>query len=523
MLTKISVENYRAFGQRTSFELAPITILLGANSSGKSSITRLFPLFNQSLGVRTSAPILWVTDELDYGSFSDNVTRQSPDKPIEFSLSGFMGPHHIYQVYPGLGTIQLLPSDITYTLSVTGFEDRTFLKGITFDVYGERVRVLLTDEGFIEGVEFGDVDCSSILKDKNVGLIQGMFPTFYSFDKEGSATVASIRDLSTEAIRYLRAYAHQNTSYQTIQKLVSTAYLGTVEETFQSLRSNTIRIPTLQRNIELISETMKRRIWVSLFLASMNPIIQTAQRALAPDITAGSYLAPVRANAERYYRRQELAVDRIDPAGGNLAMYLNSLEWDDLQTLNSDLIEFFDHSVQVRRGEGHISLRLGGRDATFSDNLADVGFGFSQLIPVIAQIYAARRNPRSPARLTFGGRNAPTSPIIAIEQPELHLHPAYQSRLGAYFVRMASRQAEGETRFRFLIETHSEPLVSEVASLIGRGELGADDVRLYLFDQHGENGLSEVVEARIEPDGSIPKWPFGFFSSGRLPQTHVAP
>lgn len=233
--------------------------------------------------------------------------------------------------------------------------------------------------------------------------------------------------------------------------------------------------------------------------------------AVSADVASGGYLAPIRAAAERYYRHRELAVDRIDADGSNLAMYLNSLHPHELDELNTDLHAFFDHKIRVHRSEGHISLRIMGSE-NYEDNLADVGFGFSQLIPVIAQIHAAGRSwRRSNVKVT----SQPSSPIISVEQPKLHLHPAYQAQLGVYLA-SAAKKSRGGLTFRFLLETHSEPLVNEVARLVALGQLEPDDVNIYLFERNSKSNATTVQRVRIKGDGTLENWPFGFFSSGKL-------
>jgi predicted ATPase len=73
-------------------------------------------------------------------------------------------------------------------------------------------------------------------------------------------------------------------------------------------------------------------------------------------------------------------------------------------------------------------------------------------------------------------------------------------------------------RFRFLIETHSEPLVSQVAAAVAAGDISPEDVRIYLFERESQSHESRVYEARIGRDGRIADWPFGFFSTGKLPR-----
>jgi AAA ATPase domain len=129
----------------------------------------------------------------------------------------------------------------------------------------------------------------------------------------------------------------------------------------------------------------------------------------------------------------------------------------------------------------------------------DVGIGVSQVLPVLVAAYASR------------------SSILAMEQPEIHLHPALQAELGDIFIESALG-GRGNT---FILETHSEHLILRILRRIREttdGELPPDltPIRpehvavLYVLP---ENDGAKVVEIPIRPDGEFAeRWPQGFFA-----------
>jgi len=119
----------------------------------------------------------------------------------------------------------------------------------------------------------------------------------------------------------------------------------------------------------------------------------------------------------------------------------------------------------------------------------DVGVGYSQVLPLIAQAVLSRNS------------------LICIEQPELHLHPAMQARLADIFI----QQAQSGNNVQFLIETHSESLMLRILRRIREGSLDPDDVHVLYIDQLPD-GTSKVVNLPIHPSGDFAApWPHGFF------------
>jgi len=115
----------------------------------------------------------------------------------------------------------------------------------------------------------------------------------------------------------------------------------------------------------------------------------------------------------------------------------------------------------------------------------------SQLLPVVdVSVHAERQ-------------------IICVEEPELHLHPRLQARLGNLFATAVIRG-----RNQVIIETHSESILLRLRRLIRNGKLRADDVAVLYVDNVDEAGAT-ARRLRIGERGELlDPWPTGFFDDG---------
>lgn len=222
------------------------------------------------------------------------------------------------------------------------------------------------------------------------------------------------------------------------------------------------------------------------------------------------YLEPVRAAGERYYRKQELEVSEIAPNGSNFAMFLASLTQRELQRFSEWVQDLFGYGIRVQRTGGHISIQL--HSGARSVNVTDTGYGVSQILPVLGMIWWAQRRgsvSRVPQRSRQGLRT------LAIEQPELHLHPEHQARLADAFVAVI-RSSEDDRRerseVRLVVETHSEALINRLGELVEEGEIDANAIQVVTFSA-GEDLSSptEIELSQFDGKGALINWPYGFF------------
>jgi predicted ATPase len=211
-----------------------------------------------------------------------------------------------------------------------------------------------------------------------------------------------------------------------------------------------------------------------------------------------AYLGPFRAVPERLYRQQSVAIEQLDTRGANLAMFIAALNATERTALNDFLHRSLSFRVHIEQSKGQYELRIELDGQTY--NLLDVGFGYSQVLPVAVQLWAAGEQKLSTSRTS--DRIA----VMVVEQPELHLHPHHQ----VLVARAMATSAMTDHGPMQIIETHSDHLVSEIGLLVAEGKLDANRVGVLCIEPI-EGGAS-VRMATYDEDGILQNWPAGFLA-----------
>ncbi|WP_437954108.1 AAA family ATPase [Sorangium sp. So ce296] len=217
------------------------------------------------------------------------------------------------------------------------------------------------------------------------------------------------------------------------------------------------------------------------------------------------YVAPLRASALRSYRIQQLSVQEIDPQGQNLAMFLRSLSPEEARSFAAFTRAHLGFETMVRTERLHAEILIKERGADRFVNLVDAGFGYSEILPLAATLWSACFREQEPG-------DVPTT-MLAIEQPELHLHPAHQARLADMIVGALLESRKSGREAKLMVETHSEALVNGLGMLIRKKQIDPSDAQILFFDQDKETRQTSVTVSGYEPDGALSdSWPFGFLA-----------
>lgn len=206
-------------------------------------------------------------------------------------------------------------------------------------------------------------------------------------------------------------------------------------------------------------------------------------------------IGSLRLKPERYYPRTGGKPETIGPDGANTIQALIAsasegrylLDHTALLLQDLELVEEFDVKQIDTNGRLYeATATIGGIESS----LVDVGFGVSQVLPVIMMLLMAPRNS-----------------IILLEQPELHLHPNAQAALADLLLYVAEKR-----NLQLIVESHSEHIVRRLQRRIAEAAPAfatPENVKMY-YCQPGQAG-STIEQVDLDRFGQISNWPERFF------------
>ena len=248
--------------------------------------------------------------------------------------------------------------------------------------------------------------------------------------------------------------------------------------------------------------------------STLNPkdLLYYATQLLKEYLRRIIYIGPIREYPERVYAYSGNLLSNVGKSGRYTPDIL--LNRPDLVAKVNEWFERFEIGYALKIDilkRDLFSLSLVDKLTGHEVSPKDVGFGISQLLPILVQGIISEKN------------------IIFIEQPEIHVHPRLQAELGSFLAECVDKYESHrhgsdyppEPGNQFIIETHSEHLVLRLLRLIRdttNGELKESEKPLrpedvaVIYAKPTEHG-TELVELRISKDGDfIDPWPEGFFT-----------
>lgn len=445
MITQISIDNFKSWEVSGPIRLAPLTIICGNNSSGKSSIPQFLLMLKQTVESYDRLRVLHLGDGdalVDLGGWKDIIHGQKNDRSLDFSLKYVSDPP--LRINDVISKKQFGPYDLVQFSASINQEPKS-------------MRLLLQ--------HFDYQMASSVANKESNGAV----PLDFKLDMRD--TSKNHYQLTSEQYRLVRQpgrawmLPHPENFFGFPNEAV--AY-------FQ----NTGFLPDLSLSI--------KNLFKSIYY--VGPLREHPERLyqfsgeIPPDVGPRGRLAvnAMLASADRNISRAKNK--KAEPFQALIARWLKQM----------GLIEGF-RVTPIAEGRKEFEVRIRIQSGAPEVLITDVGFGISQVLPVMVQCFYV-----------------PANSTILFEQPEIHLHPSVQSHLADLLIEAIHAREDGEPRnTQLIVESHSEHLIRRVQRRIAEEELRPEEVAIYFVSQ--KKGVSKIEALQIDEYGNISNWPDNFF------------
>ncbi|ARB27620.1 AAA family ATPase [Pseudomonas tolaasii] len=496
MLEILSIKNFKAFSDWQKIKLAPITLIYGPNSSGKSSIIHSLMLLKQSLTrPNVQGGLVSNGEYVDLGDFSSMVHGHDPERPIAFKFSYVPRKKQAFagMEFDVFGTTRRREYELVYKY-IDGEKEHkgfSYLNSMSVSVSNADDRAVLfyTDVSSIlpQVVRGMKSDLSELQKraddpnEKEKGKALKQLDDFKK--KAPSMKIAAAktfsfsgRDAFAAASDYLTGRPRFVNKDAEVAKVLD--YIS-----FRSdLNYSTPSMVTLDSKL---NPTQDREGF-----AYLNFTVGGLARDLKDKFGSISYLGPLRVHPSRIYSPKTDQNESVGKQGENVARFIYERP-EITEDINNWFSLFEVPYTLSSAGIGDdvsgpvICLQLQDKRTGVVVGPSDVGFGIGQMLPIIVEGLVRDDS------------------VICVEQPEIHLHPRLQAHLANFFVSTCDNN-------QWIIETHSESLLLRLQAMIARKEIPKETIAIYYVEPTLAGG--EIIPIRLDSDGDfIDAWPEGFF------------
>lgn len=566
MLSGMILDNFKAFGMRQEIPLAPITLIYGENSAGKSSIIQAILAIKQSINSKDPARNLLVTrgEETNLGSVQNTLFRGQLDRPLSigFQWSRSLITPNLYGVlFDSVGSEPHRDSFIDTEVNRLIWE---------FTALGESRRDLRTSNLFINNVSGEEVYKSistpiTLSFGENV-YSHGEFPHQFvpipdpkSLDHayniftntvlprvlselerfRDEVTFVGYEDFDDEGFEREPYYVEDRYFEATWKLLLNDVYLSMDVDARSDVRSSDIysaasRLMDRFKNYnkELFVEDMS--LHYEAELKGDDPLwaLALTDDGLSEAIEYGlrRTIFSEGVTGHQWIEKNRLSQKELNAFSLRLMGYLQGSGYfgptrqrpDRLSVVQDasagiesagtvDIPLLLTQDKETLRDVNHWIKRL---DIPYSFSPEVIGVGAAEEVIWLKLTDTRTKTETSLVDIGYGvgqllpiivGSIASSEKLILIEQPELHLHPRLQSNVADLFI--SSYQAHEN---QIIAETHSEQLILRLQRRIREGKLSNQDVCV-LYVSRDEDG-SHCQQLRLDNKGEfIDEWPHGFF------------
>jgi predicted ATPase len=432
MITKLNLTNFKAF-ESANVTLKPITIFLGPNNSGKSSVLAPFRMLSQTIqSYDPTVPLLLNGIMGDFGTYKDVVYANKKARHIEINCK--IKPKRRVVRSNGEVLSRSLPS-LSMSLK---FKFRSSIREIIL---------------------------------KELKIIRGNKERFLSKYSEDSEKHIIQKINGTLIPQSHKAYVSKRMSlFHFLPRSVFQPRVESKSEETSAFLNDEMR-SSLNMLPRICNDFYKLFFELEYVGAMRLPPSRTYMFSGERNRKVGS---------QGEYATNIIAMDSIRKGSKSKGIRRKVVSWLQKAGIASDI-------KIVALSDRHYELHVQNPITKEYQNFADVGYGNSQVIPVLV-----------------GGYNLEESSVYIVEEPEIHLHPKAQAELGDFFLDLHKKNIQT------LVETHSEHLVVRLQQHVAAGILNPNDIAFYYV--YADKNQKNVFELNLDKKGQfVEKWPEGFF------------
>lgn len=514
-MDRIRIKNIRSIIDSGDIELNSINILLGRNSSGKSSFLRLFPMLKESARNELRGPILWFDETYDFGSYANTFSRHAKSERETMTLCFTWKPAKTKSngrlFYPSRlfsdSTIEDA-ENVSVILSIGKAGDEVVLKKMELQIDSMSITIVRLDNSPNLQVRINDCIINTFTFVWNYGT-STLLP---SLQIVGKVFAYEVLDNALKKI-----YVEKGLDISPLLFFPKTIF-NTENEIWNEIESKIVKsTPKKARTIRIEgNEADRKKVVDAVFIMTIQSLLQDVDDYLTKYFRHTYYITPLRYNFQRYMRNRDLSVDYIDSSGKNVMEYILSLNKSEKDSYVKYLKKTLKIEVDVE-GKENKSIFIKTEDGE-KDNIVDVGYGFSQVLPIATTLW-----DRAYKKIKDEVENT-----IVIEQPEVHLHPAMQKRLAVLFVEALNIAKLRGKALKLIVETHSQHLVNHLGKYVANSypprikellnyyltdvdeevKITPEEISIYLFEK--KDGVTSIAKTGYDKRGQIQRWPIGF-------------
>ena len=482
--------------------MAPITLIYGPNSAGKSSIIQSLIMMTQTINGQKSkvnSDLITKGSLVDLGNYASIIHRHETERTLSFEYE-FTQNDSVRKRSEDLGEIVKVamnfrssgdksiasPSLIEYSFSI-----RTMDSNIDIQVSKSgQANIKESDmDGFDEKEGVDTIDLFSFGPATNFPLLLNYFSQ--RMDHRGWGNSKNIKSIYEPLMKSLKIKKGLDNFYSRFVTN-SPAYLPT-----------SLLFSTGDRE-----RSMRSRDDKHYFHRMVEDLLHRCDSKLKRELSNIVYLAPLRSYPSRYYFMEGMANDYVGSKGEDVVPILFQSKSSSgeraslIKKLNQCCKDFgIPYTFEVSNKGDPITgdvivLTLKDTRTGVKVGPSDVGFGIGQLLPILVQGMILSENSRGHS-----------SRVICVEQPEIHLHPRLQASMADFFIYTAAKN----NNIQWILETHSEALITRLQRRIREKKIVSNDISILYINPLGKKG-SSIQELRLDDDGEfIDIWPDGFF------------